>query len=167
MATATQAKAPPIRVVEVSKQERTRVFVPGNGYQRGFWSSTVATHLGKPRLYVSVQGESFGESFAYRTTRPIALYRTVLAEAFKHLGLPEGTKANWSAKAGCTMCPCSPGFILTLSGGHNFNFGSNKPWDAWVTITTDEDDSALKLREITPEVVYRAERIVAIMEGKL
>jgi hypothetical protein len=53
----------------------------------------------------------------------------VLPHVFKHLGMtgtgPNGQPhAQWHRKAGCSMCPCSPGFIVhksdhPLARGHN------------------------------------------------
>ena len=59
------------------------------------------------------------EQFIHRHNRPVALYRTLLPEIFKALGIPADTKARWSQKAGCT-CPCSPGFILDHNEWHDF-----------------------------------------------
>lgn len=39
------------------------------------------------------------------------------AWALEALGNPEGVKLSWSSKAGCSMCPCSPGLIVTEGRG--------------------------------------------------
>lgn len=66
-----------------------------------------------PRLYIGPEKETFMENFLVgRRNRPTRLYRSVLPEIFERFGLPEDTKAVWSRHAGCSMCPCSPGFIL-------------------------------------------------------
>lgn len=48
---------------------------------------------------------------AGRRSRPYTEYRKLLPEIFEKAGIPAGTKASWSQKAGCS-CPCSPGFVL-------------------------------------------------------
>lgn len=80
----------------------------------------------EPRVYIHIDGESIIENLENRRTRPYTFYKkNVLPVVFEVLGLqPE--KASWSQKAGCTMCPCSPGFILRES---RLNF------DIHVTIT--------------------------------
>ncbi len=68
-------------------------------------------------LYVSIKNQDFAKPVkemltGFRWNNPFRDYREhVLPAAFKMLGLPEGTKARWSQKAGCG-CGCSPGFIV-------------------------------------------------------
>lgn len=70
----------------------------------------------KPRLYVSDQRPfNVIEDLTNRTRRPHSIYRPHVAEALARIGL-EGTKFSWSQNAGCSSCPCSPGFILELPG---------------------------------------------------
>jgi hypothetical protein len=96
------------------------------------------------RLYVWPEKESFAENFVYRTNRPWRLYRKALPAIFKHFGLSENTGASWSRNAGCSMCPCSPGFILDFMGGY----------DLCVTISADE--------EVKNDGTYNPERVKAI-----
>lgn len=70
----------------------------------------------KTRVYFWIQGQTLIENFARRFTNPSREYRKFLPAVFEKLGLPADTVANWNRYAGCTMCPCSPGFILK---GHN------------------------------------------------
>lgn len=81
----------------------------------------------RPRIYVSPDGETVMENFVEgRHTRPYTLYKAeVLPQLFRLLGL-NSIKVGWSKKAGCTMCPCSPGFIVK---------DGNVPYDIWVTVT--------------------------------
>lgn len=84
-----------------------------------------------PRVYVSTD-KSFNvaEDFINRTRRPYNDWRQPTKDALATVGVAYKTM-NWSQNAGCSMCPCSPGFILKqgtyapLSEGH---------FDIWVTL---------------------------------
>lgn len=58
-----------------------------------------------------------------RYNKPYNMVRPFLKKALKEAGIPEeelsGIKFNWNKHAGCKMCPCSPGFIV--SGANNLN----------------------------------------------
>ncbi len=86
-----------------------------------------ANHYHRPRIYIRPDGETVMENFLEgRHNRPYKLYKAeVLPQLFRKLGL-DNVKAGWSKKAGCTMCPCSPGFIV--------NEG-DVPFDIHVTVT--------------------------------
>jgi hypothetical protein len=86
-----------------------------------------ASFYHRPRIYVTPEGETVMENFREgRHTRPYNQYKQeVLPQLFRKLGL-EGVKVGWSKKAGCTMCPCSPGFIVKEG---------NVPFDIHVTVT--------------------------------
>lgn len=105
---------------------------------------TATEKFSKPRLYISPEGEGILANFANRTSRPYNTYRKMLPQIFLALGLPANTKARWSQHAGCSMCPCSPGFILDVEG----------TFDAWATIE-------MAAQEPTEEGVYRVAQIVA------
>lgn len=66
----------------------------------------------KPRVYFWEDGESILDHLANRRCEPYRIYRKVLDNVLQDLGVTYD-RANWSQRAGCTMCPCSPGFILT------------------------------------------------------
>lgn len=84
---------------------------------KGYKARDVKEYNSKPRIYVHPAGESIMENFANRRSRPSKLYRQLaVAPALKALGLPADTKVTWSQFAGCTMCPCSPGFIVQAYG---------------------------------------------------
>lgn len=112
-----------LTITEVSARERTRPHwvqpkgqrLPnGRWFQpRGYMSGTQRSYNAKPRLHVWIDGESVIENLAYRTNRPSKLYRTMLPEILRRLGLPADTKATWNQKAGCS-CGCSPGFVLDI-----------------------------------------------------
>lgn len=78
-----------------------------------------------PRVYVFVDGETMAQNFASRTDRPVATYRKAAKQALADMGI-EGT-LRWDQHAGCSMCPCSPGFVMSGSG---MQFA-----DVYVTIT--------------------------------
>jgi hypothetical protein len=125
-------------ITECHGTDRTppRWVTPTGPYSRGYMSSSSRSYNAKPRLYVFVEGENILENLAFRTNRPSKLYRTILKEAFRRLGLPETTKAYWSQKAGCS-CGCSPGFILEGSGAG--------PKDFFVTVTSPADITDAKV----------------------
>ena len=67
----------------------------------------------KPRIYVFPKGETILQHLENRRDRPYTAYRKeVIPTVLAQLGLPEDTRVRWSQRAGCTMCPCSPGFIV-------------------------------------------------------
>lgn len=105
-----------MRVLSVKKNERPypQSSSTGSGRYRRWRAPDWKGYNSKPRLYVWVKDESLLSNLACRSSRPVFLYRKFLPAILKKAGLPEGTKANWSQHAGCSMCPCSPGFILRL-----------------------------------------------------
>lgn len=90
----------------------------------------------KARVYISHDGESILEGFGSRAARPYTIYRKhVMPFVLAHLGY-DG-KFSWSKHAGCTMCPCSPGFILD----------DHRGYDVWVTITNCESTTNPQLAD--------------------
>lgn len=79
------------------------------------------------RVFVSIEGETFLEDFGNRTSRPQAAWRPFVEAALTSLGYEFGD-IRWSQNAGCSMCPCSPGFIVP--GPHNTSI--------WITLRADE-----------------------------
>jgi hypothetical protein len=118
---------------------RTRHKKPGHG------GRDVPT--GKSVVYVNVKDEKFWENFANRTSRPHTEWRPYVEQALREHGF-DFTKLTWSQKAGCGMCPCSPGFIVTDGTlGH----------DIWVTLTvdapqrTDDEEAAWRLAQVAAD----------------
>lgn len=103
------------------------------------------------RLYVWPDDESFAENFVYRATRPWRVYRKMLPAIFKHFKLPETTKASWSKNAGCSMCPCSPGFILDYMGSY----------DLCVSVTADDPNAVKHNGTFQPARVDALKQITA------
>ena len=69
-------------------------------------------------LYVNPVNESVFENFLNRCDRPVGHYRLAALSALLSLGVDiEKVKLSWNQKAGCSMCPCSPGFIVKVLDG--------------------------------------------------
>lgn len=104
----------------------------------------------KAVLFVFPQSENGVENFIYRATRPVKLYRSLLPEIYKKLGIPADTKARWSDKAGCS-CPCSPGFILNHENYYNYE----------AVVTADDPDAVKHDGTYVPARVEAIERVMA------
>lgn len=96
--------------LEIVKVEAAPVAVNTDGsYRRSkvfFWPEdfTVDEHLGG------------------RFNRPYERLRFRLRSVWRLIGLPEEQwpetrQVKWSQKAGCSVCPCSPGFIVSSRWG--------------------------------------------------
>lgn len=81
----------------------------------------------RARIYVTPANETVMENLVHgRHTRPYNQFKKdILPKLFKMLGL-HNVEAGWSQKAGCSTCPCSPGFIVK---------SDNVPYDIFVTFT--------------------------------
>lgn len=62
--------------------------------------------------FVWIEDETIIEHLMNRRNRPSKLYRVLLESALLKLDI-EFEKIQWSQHAGCSMCACSPGFIIT------------------------------------------------------
>lgn len=72
-------------------------------------------HTSEPRMYVSVADETLLDNLMNRTRRPYNVYKTMIhSSAIDQVLNLDGMR--WSQKAGCTLCPCSPGFIIPRQG---------------------------------------------------
>jgi len=65
----------------------------------------------KSRVFVDAREFDVVEDLTNRTRRPYDAWRAPVVEALARIGVTG--KLGWSQKAGCAMCPCSPGFIVT------------------------------------------------------
>lgn len=103
-----------------------------NDYRKGLdrraYNREVGEYDEETRIYFSHRGENMAENFLNRRARPITIYKSYIGPVLEALGLPVNTKVRWSSKAGCKMCPCSPGFIVTGDRNHR---------DVWVTLSDD------------------------------
>lgn len=67
----------------------------------------------KTRIFFWPEGESVFENLDARHTRPSTAWRKLIPAVCEKLGVdPKRVNAHWSSKAGCSMCPCSPGFVI-------------------------------------------------------
>ena len=78
------------------------------------------------KAYIWVDGESIWQNLANRRSRPYKFYQEeVLPTILKEINekYPEyridTNEKNWGwrSKCGCSMCPCSPGFIQKTGSG--------------------------------------------------
>lgn len=67
-----------------------------------------ATHS---RLYVTIKDETILEHLMNRRSRPVKEWRKYAIAALVQLGI-DYKEIRWSNYAGCSMCPCSGGFIV-------------------------------------------------------
>jgi len=119
---------PLIKVLSVERNERRMPRTPRDAKE--FHS--------KPRVYFSVKGETILENLVERHVRPFTEYRKVLVAALESIGIDTSElKFNWSKYAGCTMCPCSPGFVVSRKDGrHPTTLGH---CDIWITVGDDQE----------------------------
>jgi hypothetical protein len=96
--------------ITVSPRERERKYVYGGG--RPYLSMTIREKERRSRMYVWPKNESVMENFVNRRHRPVEAWRSVLkSSVLPKLAIPT-TGMRWDTKAGCSTCPCSPGFVL-------------------------------------------------------
>jgi len=97
-------------------------------FKQRTWSEFKATKYDHPyresRVFVSFD-ETVWEHLENRRNRPYNTLKPLVAAALRASGVPF-TKLSWSRYAGCTMCPCSGGFII--EGGHTGH-------DLWVKVS--------------------------------
>lgn len=69
----------------------------------------------RTRMYFFLDQESILENLVARHNRPWEEFKKqLIPQVAERCNLPrEGLKFRWARKAGCKMCPCSPGFIVT------------------------------------------------------
>jgi hypothetical protein len=95
----------------------------GNG--RDYWKS--------PRMYVSVADETVFDNIANRKRRPYNVYKTLI-HSTNLASVLDLNEFRWSQKAGCTMCPCSPGFVLGHQNIVDDEGNSYRYFDLWLTL---------------------------------
>jgi hypothetical protein len=96
--------------------------------QRWIRSDAGSRPYDESRVFVDFEGETVFDNLNNRVARPYTQLRPIVIEKLKAEGI-EFTKIRWSRKAGCRMCPCSPGFIIEGHYGKDF----------WLTVTDDEE----------------------------
>lgn len=66
-----------------------------------------------PRFYFWMKGTSVIDNLMNRGSEPHDLVRPLVPEVMKQFGVEVNEATlHWSRKAGCDMCPCSPGFYM-------------------------------------------------------
>lgn len=80
---------------------------------------------GQSIVYIAVEGETIAEQLYARRARPYTLLRKPLEDILRANGI-RFSKLRWSQKAGCGMCPCSPGFVIE---------GGDRGSDYWLTLS--------------------------------
>lgn len=87
-----------------------KLFIVGRCY-----SDTGTVEPWKPKLYVNTDGDfDVDEDLMNRTRRPYTLYRNFIeGVVWPTIGLAEAPKLGWRQNAGCSACPCSPGFVVS------------------------------------------------------
>lgn len=137
------------RAIEVSYRKRKYPSSPSRGRL-----GDMDNPYGKARLYFSFGGETVLGNLANRGQEPRVYYKTLVTTVLETLvidGVLGSIKsdvdtsivANWSRKAGCTMCPCSPGFILSngLTG-----------YDIWATIYDNVDSYEAHMERVNEQI---------------
>ena len=80
------------------------------------------------KMYIFIENETLLENLNNRSLRPFKMYREeVVPMVMEHLKryepstykLVKDSKWGWSKHCGCSMCPCSPGFISDISNHEN------------------------------------------------
>lgn len=101
-------------------------------YTQRDWDRDWRQHQEAPRMYVSVKDETILENLENRRRRPYNVYKKLIAasgigDVFNLEGM------RWSRHAGCTMCACSPGFVIPQQ---SLTFGAMefKRFDVWVDL---------------------------------
>ena len=82
-------------------------------------------HRTKNKMYVWVDNETLFENIINRRNRPYQMYKKevipMVMELIKkkhpdYYNDLKDTKWSWNQKCGCSMCPCSPGFVGDTTG---------------------------------------------------
>jgi hypothetical protein len=110
-------------------------------YNSGSAALRLKRYYKAPRVYVSIADENIMQNLANRTVRPNTLYKKLIkGPVLAALGVTAATHdLIWSQKAGCTMCPCSPGFVLKhkLDAMHTATTPAGR-FDVWVTVSGED-----------------------------
>jgi len=81
----------------------------------------------KSRFYVQPVNETIMDNLINRRNRPISEYRAFAKDFIAQVFDVQHT-LRWSQKAGCSMCPCSPGFIVDgIQYGYDYNIDIVSP----------------------------------------
>lgn len=124
------------RVLEISSDDfdltiRQRVWEPR--YER------YSSYVSAPRIYVQVGDFNVLEDLRNRRRRPYTEFRKFIERAvWPTLGWQEtAPKIGWRQNAGCSMCPCSPGFVVQSEHWRPVE-SIGEHFDMWLTIKTPD-----------------------------
>jgi hypothetical protein len=87
-------------------------------------------HRYKNKMYVWIKNETLFDNILNRRSRPYQVYKKevipVVMEMIKtkypdYYEQLKDTKWSWNQKCGCSMCPCSPGFVGDSNGLFNID----------------------------------------------
>jgi hypothetical protein len=124
-------------LVEITIQERSLPRRISHRYG-SYWAVSPREYEKATRVYIAEKGETILDNLESRTGRPVDTYRAAVKEVLTAIGLGDH-KVTWSQKAGCSMCPCSPGFILKTPEGKGFRYQpEGGPCDIWVEISAGD-----------------------------
>lgn len=105
-----------------------------------------------PRIYVRTESqaaETVLDDMNNRTRRPHAVYRAALKAMFAGAHIEKYVGGlRWDQYAGCSMCPCSPGFVVQRAQDAPF-----RRYDIWVTLRSTECVDASKAGRLEDSVV--------------
>ncbi len=89
------------------------------------YNRTNEPHKYKNKMYIYPSGETLLENLENRRSRPYQVYKKeVIPMVMEQLKKKypdfyeelKDTKWSWNQKCGCSMCPCSPGFVGSSIG---------------------------------------------------
>lgn len=107
-----------IKVQKLEKSSRIRKNEEFSGGR--YYRTTAGDRTYDPsRVYPNFVGETIYENLNNRKQRPQTILKPLVEAALEEAGI-KFTKLRWSQKAGCRMCPCSPGFIIEGHDGQDF-----------------------------------------------
>lgn len=114
-----------------------------------------------PRLFFHPKSETVAENLQGRRYRPYELYRKLLPEVVRQAVSPwgepvfdEDARFVWSQHAGCSRCPCSPGFIA--------RDGWRAPVDVYVTVDAEAHE-VMVARQGSLDARRQQRRVLAAM----
>ena len=104
-----------IKKISVSERRRPRMHydtLPNMSArpQQRQYNSDMNEYKSTTRVYVWPEGETLLDNLCNRRSRPFKAYKPLVEQQLRDVGYTG--KIRWDQKAGCKMCPCSPGFVL-------------------------------------------------------
>jgi hypothetical protein len=104
------------------------------------------------------------ENLGNRTSRPYQDWKPLVIKQLADMGI-EYSRVRWSQKAGCSMCPCSPGFVVDDA---RYTDGRRVTGlDIWLTLaaegavkTTDPELAADRMAQVAADPTIPTEALV-------